>query len=113
MSFLEGIEMKRDEFNIMSNIKVIEELKANLLCIIGEFFRLLTKGSNVAHDAILDCISGAIILLYILAERLGYSFDAVDESIKKKLKLGIVEEDEIEKQGKDLTKLYSHIKERN
>lgn len=105
--------MKRDEFNIMSNIKIIEQLKAELLCIIGDFFKLLTKGSNVAHDAILDCIAGAIMVLYILAERLGYSFTAVDESMKKKLKLGIIEEDSIEKQGKDLSRLYNHIKERS
>lgn len=104
--------MKRDEFNIMSNIKIIENLKAELLCIIGDFFKLLTKGSNVAHDAILDCISGAIIVLYILAERLGYSFTAVDENMKKKLKEGITEEDSLEKQGKDLSRLYTHIKER-
>lgn len=97
----------------MSNIKIIEELKAELLCIIGDFFKLLTKGSNVAQDAILDCISGAIILLYILAERLGYSFVAVDDNVKKKLKTGIIEEDNIEKQGKDLSRLYNHIKERN
>jgi hypothetical protein len=105
--------MKRDEFNIMSNIKIIENLKAELLCIIGDFFKLLTKGSNVAHDAILDCISGAIIVLYILAERLGYSFTAVDENMKKKLKEGITAEDSLEKQGKDLSRLYTHIKERN
>ncbi|ERI92118.1 hypothetical protein HMPREF1982_02658 [Clostridiales bacterium oral taxon 876 str. F0540] len=97
----------------MSNIKIIEQLKAELLCIIGDFFKLLTKGSNVAHDAILDCISGAIIILYVLAERLGYSFTAVDEGVKKKLKVGIIEEDLIEKQGKDLSRLYNHIKERN
>lgn len=105
--------MRREEFNIMSNVKIIEELKAELLCIIGDFFKLLTKGSNVAQDAILDCISGAIILLYILAERLGYSFVAVDDNVKKKLKTGIIEEDNIEKQGKDLSRLYTHIKERN
>ena len=49
--------MRKDNFNIMSNIKIIEDLKAELLCIIGEFFKLLTKGSNVARDSILDCIS--------------------------------------------------------
>ncbi len=104
--------MKRDDFNIMSNVKLIESLKAELLCIIGDFFKLLSKGSNVAQDAILDCISGAIILLYILGERLGYSNVAVDESMKKKLKIGIVEGDNIEKDGKDLSKLYTHIKGR-
>lgn len=104
--------MKREEFNIMSNIKIIEELKAELLCIIGDFFKLLTKGSNVAQEAMLDCIAGAITILYILAERLGYSYVAVDDNMKKKLKMGIIEEDSIEKHGKDLTRLFTHLKER-
>lgn len=105
--------VKKNNFNIMSNVKIIEELKSQLLCIIGEFFRLLTKGSNVAHDAILECISGAIIILYILAERLGYSYTAVDDNMKKKVKLGIIEEDLVEKDGKNLSRLYTHLKERN
>jgi len=83
--------MRREEFNIMSNIKVIEGLKAELVCIVGDFFKLLSRGSNVAQDAILDCISGAVIILYILAEKLGYSHLAIDETMKKKLKVGIVE----------------------
>ena len=107
------VYMKREDLNIMSNVKYIEVLKAELISIIGDFFKLLTKGSNVAQDAILDCISGGIILFYLLSERLGYSYIAVDENIKKKLKLGIIEEDEIEKDGKDLSKLLNHIKERS
>lgn len=105
--------MKKQNFNIMYNVKMIEDLKADLICIIGDFFKLLTKGSNVAQQAILDCISGAIIILYLLSERLGYSHTAVDETIKKKLKVGIIEEDRIEKDGKDLTKLYNYLKDRN
>lgn len=105
--------MRREEFNIMSNIKVIEGLKAELVCIVGDFFKLLSRGSNVAQDAILDCISGAIIILYILAEKLGYSHLAIDETMKKKLKVGIVEGDPLEKNGKELSKLYDHIRERN
>lgn len=96
----------------MSDIKIIEDLKAQLLCVIGEFYRLLTKGSNVAQEAILDCISGAIIILYILADRLGYSYSAVDENIQKKLKVGIIEEDVVEKQGKNLSRLASHMEDR-
>lgn len=104
--------MKKDNFNIMSDIKIIEELKAQLLCIIGEFFRLLAKGSNVAQEAIQDCISGAIIILYVLADRLGYSHASIDDNMKKKLKLGIIEGDLVEKEGKNLSKLYNHLKER-
>ena len=105
--------MKREEFNIMTNIRIIEELKAELLCIIGDFFKLLTRGSNVAQDAILDCISGAITLLYILAERLGYSYIAVDDNMRKKLKEGIIEGDNVEKNGKDLSRLYNHLKDKS
>ena len=68
---------------------MIEKLKANLLSIIAEFYHLLTKGSNVAQDAILNCISGAVIILYVLAQKLGYSCNEVDDELRKKLKLGI------------------------
>lgn len=104
--------MKRDNFNIMANIKIIEDLKAQLLCIIGEFFRLLTKGNNVARDSILDCISGAITILYILAEKLGYSFQDIDHVIKSKLDLGIRAEDQVEREGKSLSKLKRYINNR-
>lgn len=104
--------MNRDDFNIMGNIKSIEQLKAQLLCIIGEFFRLLTKGSNVAKDAILNCISNAIIVLYVLGDKLGYSAIEIDEDMKKKLKIGVIEDDNVEKEGKSLSKLYSHLKTR-
>lgn len=103
---------KKEELNIMANIKIIEELKASLLCIIGEFFSLLTRGTNVAKDSILNCIAGAILILYVLAQKLGYSCNEVDDEMRKKLKLGIAEEHEYEREGKSLTKLQNHIKER-
>ena len=104
--------MRKDNFNIMTNIKIIEDLKAQLLCIIGEFFKLLTKGNNVARQSILDCISGAISILYILGEKLGYSFEEIDHAIKTKLDLGIRAEDQVEKEGKSLSKLKRYINNR-
>ena len=104
--------MRKDDFNIMGDIKVIEELKANILCFLGDLFMLLTKGSNVAKDSIVNCVSSLIILLYVLADKLGYSAIEVDENMKKSLKVGIVEEDSLEKNGGNLTKLFNHLKER-
>lgn len=106
------VKIKREDLNIMYNVKIIEQLKAELLCLIGDMFKLLTKGSNIAQDALMDCISGCVIILYILAEKLGYSFTAVDEAMKKKLKAGIIAEDTIEKEGKDLSRLLNHLKQR-
>ena len=68
-------------------------------------FLLLTRGNNVAQDSILNCISGAIIILYVLGEKLGYSCNEVDDDIRKKLELGIAEDHEYEKEGKSLSKL--------
>lgn len=96
----------------MANIKIIDDLKAQLLCIIGEFFKLLTRGTNIAQNSILECLSSAIIVLYVLAERLGYSFNEVDSTIKDKLQMGIKSEDEIEKDGKSLSKLKNYITNR-
>jgi len=98
--------------NVMANIKIIEGLKAQLLCIIGEFFKLLTKGSNIAQNSILESLSSAIIVLYVLAERLGYSFKEVDDTIREKLIMGIKAEDEIEKEGKSLSQLNDYITNR-
>lgn len=106
------MSMKKDNFNIMKNIKIIEDLKAQLLCIIGEFFRLLTKGNNVAKDAILECISGSIIILYVLGEKLGYPFEDIDKNMKSKLDLGIRAEDQVEKEGKSLSRLKRYINNR-
>ena len=104
--------MKKEEFSIMANIKIIEEIKANLLCLLGELYSLLTKGSNVAKDSILNCIAGSILMLYVLAQKLGHSCNEVDEQVKKKLRIGIVEGHEYEKEGKTLSKLQTYMKTR-
>ncbi len=82
--------MKREDFKIMENIKIIEEIKADLLCQIGNIFKLLTKGNNITQNALIDCISQAIILLYKLADKLGYSKIEVDNEIKRNIQLGIM-----------------------
>lgn len=104
--------MKRRDLNIMVNIKIIEGLKAQLIKIIGDFYVLLTRGSNVAEESIIDCLSGAIITLYVLADKLGYSLSKIDDKIKEKLEIGIRAEDEIEKEGRSLSKLKKYISNR-
>lgn len=101
--------MKDKELNIISNVKMIESLKAQLLCIIGRFFSLLTKSTNVAEEAILECISNAIIILYVLADKLGYSFHEVDKEIDKNLKRDIREGNKIETDDKKLSRLRHYI----
>lgn len=102
--------MKREDLNIISNIKIIEDIKANIICVVGEIFHLLTKGSNVARDSILNCISKAIMLLYILGQRLGYSFKDIDDGIQNKLSKDILDNHEYERDSNSLSKLQSYLK---
>lgn len=104
--------MKRKDLNIMANVKIIESLKAQLLRVIGDFYTLLTRGSNVCGEAIVECIAGAIIILYTLGDKLGYSLPEIDHEIKQKLDMGIRAEDEVEKEGKSLSKLKEYISNR-
>ena len=74
--------LKKRSLNIMGNVKVIENLKAQLLRVVADFYTLLTRGSNVAEEAIVECISSAIIILYVLGDKLGYSASKIDDEIK-------------------------------
>lgn len=104
--------MKKKDLNIMGNVKIIESLKAQLIRVIGDFYTLLTRGGNVAEEAIVECISGAIIILYVLGDKLGYSLPEIDHEMKKKLDRGIRVEDEVEKEGRSLSKLKEYISNR-
>ena len=104
--------MKRKDLNIMGNVRIIEGLKAQLIKLIGDLYVLLTRGSNVAEESIIECLSGAIISLYVLADKLGYSLSRIDNKIKEKLDIGIRAGDEIEKEGKSLSKLKKYIDNR-
>ena len=57
----------------------------------------------------ISCISGAIIILYVLGEKLGYPFEDIDENMKSKLDLGVRAEDQVEKEGKSLSRLKRYI----
>ena len=102
--------MKREDLNIISNIKIIEETKAKILCEIGDIFFLLTKGSKVARESILNSISKAILLLYILGQRLGYSFQDIDSTIENKHLKDIKEKTDYEKESECFSKFESYIR---
>ena len=102
--------MKKDDFNIMGNIKAIEELKAQFICMTGELFTILAKGAGATKGVVVECIASLIIVLYVLAEKLGYKAMEVDDSVKKILKMAIIEDDVLEKEGKSLSKLLRHFK---
>lgn len=101
-----------EEINITGNIKLIDWLKTELLGSVTSLYRILLKGSKASQDIICESIAEIIILSYLLAKRLGIDFSSIDSKIQNKLKIGIIEEDEIEKNSGDLSRLLGYIRDR-
>jgi len=96
--------------DITHNIKMIDWLKSELLTDIADLFKELVNGVREdTLDIIGDTLSNLILVSYLLAKRLGISYNTIDLKIESKLKLGIIEEHELEKRYGDLTELSRHL----
>ncbi|HHY82226.1 MAG TPA: hypothetical protein GX505_06035 [Clostridiales bacterium] len=105
--------MARDgEFDIAKNVRLVEWLKSEILTSVAELYRLLAKGIKGSQDALADCLASMIIAAYLLAKRLGIPFHLIDSKIEGKIRLGIIEEHDVEKYYGDLTSLSEHFNAR-
>ena len=97
--------------DIAKNIRLIEWLKSEMLTSMAELFRLLTNGIKGSQDILIDCLANIVIVSYLLGKRLGIHYAVIDERIGKKIRLGIIEGHEVEKNYGDLSELGDHIKQ--
>ena len=94
--------MKR-EMEISANLQVIEWLKVELVDTVALLFKSLLKAGN---DATVDVLATLIIIVYLLAHRLGLGFQVVEMRIKHKINNSIGDLDDI---GGDLTYLQKYL----
>jgi hypothetical protein len=99
-------------FDIAKNIRLVEWLKSEILTSVAELFRLLVNGARASQDALADCLASLIVAAYLLGKRLGISFTAIDSKIESKIRLGMIEEHDVEKHYGDLTSLSEYYKAR-
>lgn len=98
------------DIDITRNIKIIERLKSELLTDIANLFRILVNGvREELHDAISEALSNIILLCYLLGRRLGVSYNSIEMKMDSKIRLGLVETDDIEKYYGDLSELAKHL----
>ena len=102
---------KEKEFDIAKNVRLVEWLKSELLTSVAELFKLLSSGIKGSHEALTDCIASIIVACYLLGKRLGIQFDSIDRKVEGKIRLGIIEEHDVEKDFGDLSELSRHMKE--
>jgi len=105
--------MARDtELDIAKNIRLVEWLKSELLTSVAELFRLLANGIKGSQEALADCLSSMIVAAYLLGKRLGVPFEMIDRKMENKIRLGIIEEHDVEKYYGDLTSLSEYYRAR-
>jgi small basic protein len=103
--------MNNENIDIFSNMRVIESYKSYLLSAVADLFSTMTKGGKAGMDEIVDELADITMLSYLLGKRLGVNYAAIDDKMLKKLKLGVVEENNIEKEYQDYSKLMSYIRD--
>ena len=99
--------LNNEDLDIMGNIKLIENYKNFLLSTVADLFVTMGKGSKASMDEVNDELAEIMIFSYLLGKRLGINYASLDERMIKKLKLGVVEEEN----NIDYSKLISYIKD--
>ncbi|MCX7923017.1 MAG: MazG-like family protein [Clostridia bacterium] len=98
------------EIDITRNIKIIEWLKSELLTDLANLFKVLVNGmKEEVHDAISDTLSNIILISYLLGRRLGISYNSIEIKVENKIKLGLIENHDVEKYYGDLSELAKHL----
>jgi hypothetical protein len=98
------------EIDITRNIKIIEWLKSELLTDIASLFKALVNGvREEVHDSVSDTISNIILISYLLGRRLGISYNSIEMKIENKVRLGLIENHDVEKHYGDLSELAKHL----
>lgn len=98
------------EIDITKNIKTIEWLKGELLTDIASLFKALASGMrDEIHETISNTLSNIILISYLLGKRLGISYTAIENKIDSKVKLGLLENHDVEKYYGDLSELAKHL----
>ncbi|MGE5472956.1 MAG: MazG-like family protein [Ignavibacteriales bacterium] len=104
------VNRKSAEVDITRNIKIIEGLKSQILTEIAALFRSLVSGfKEDAREEIGDAVANIIIIAFLLAKRLGITYNAIGLKIQNKIRNGIINQQEEEKYYKDLTELSKYL----
>jgi hypothetical protein len=98
------------EIDITRNIKIIEWLKSELLTDIANLYKILVNGvRQEVYDTVSETLSNIILISYLLGKRLGVSYNAIEIKMEKKIRLGLIENHDVEKYYGDLSELFRHL----
>ena len=99
--------MFSQESDIVRVMRLIEELKSELLMTVGSLYKAM---ANHREAAIKDSLASFIVMGYVLGRRLGINFLELDEAVKEKVQDCCRKNAAIEERFGDFSKLERHLK---
>ena len=99
--------MFSNESEILRKMRLIEWLKAELITHVGQLYQSMAKNSE---QAISEGLAAIIVDCYILARRLGITFDSLDSEVLKQVEQNIKVEHEVEKWFGDYSEFKHHLR---
>ena len=104
-----GDKLNNKDIDIVKNMKTIEWLKSELLTNVAYLHRIFVDSEENSKDNLEDTISNIIMESYVLARRLGISYEDIDSNLRENIRLNLIEEHKIERWYGDLSQLLEHI----
>lgn len=103
------MEIYKGELDITKTIKIIEQLKSQLLSNVSLLFSNMVKNSSSTNVENIDILADIVILSYLLSAKLGSSNEALDIKVINKLKLAILQGGENDDWSKEIMALSRHL----
>lgn len=99
-----------NQIDITRNVKIIEWLKSELLTDVANLFKALVNGfREEVSETLADTLANIILICYLLGKRFGINYKTIEMKIDSKIRLGLVENHDVEKYYGDLSELAKHL----
>lgn len=99
----------KGSLDIARNARAINWVKAELLGGVADLYKSILRGGD---ELVLETLASIIIATYVLARRLGISFETLEAKVLNKLRVNISENHQIEAWYGDLSGLRNHIEQK-
>ncbi len=99
-----------NQLDITRNVKIIDWLKCELLTDVANLFKALVNGvREEVSETLSDTLANIILICYLLGKRFGINYRVIETKIENKIRLGLVENHDVEKYYGDLSELSKHL----
>ena len=82
------------ELDVAKNIRMTEDVQCQLLAVLSEFFTSMQKNASKAEKT--EILARLEVLVYLMADRLGISKEALDHKAAAGIRLGLLQEEKEE-----------------